>query len=330
MKNTLLFLVSFFLLVSCKKDDSGLGENGIIRGTLYIHDTISNNPVPVANADIYIGFESKPDATHYNYKVKSDNSGNFDFLYLGEKGTYTIYTEYTTKVSGQDMIYKKDTSGVMAKKTPTIFKLMLEPQNHTGNMIGTVLIKDSLTNSLVPVVNANVYLGYKFGPTSSNYLLKVVTDINGYFSTSIVDKSTFDSYQLYIEKNIPTGGHSIQYTNLITYLSFVSAQNKIQLLPSDSIGYYSILFRDNNNTPQPNVNVCLFSNRHSFLNSAVCSGSFYNSKTNYNGLMYVSNLSVNGKYYIKAYQVAGQDTTWVKDSLIAPNSRYYRFTYTFQ
>jgi hypothetical protein len=320
MKTIVICLCCTLLLLQCKKEESGFGEVGVIKGKILIKDSLSDRNIPASNGDVYIGFGKTPDRTYYDYKIKADVNGKFELSYLSATGSYTMFAVYSVngvkyELTSKIQIDDGEKEFVLEKKDELVF------------LKGQILIKDTLSDGQIPIANVNVFLGYKSIPTYSDYSFKLLSDKNGYFFSPKIDTNSFKDYQLLAEKSIFIGGHMISFKRYLSFSDFNKVKNTMEVVPSDSVGYTSIKFISTANTPQPNVYIYLFANKLSFLNSKNGSGSFFNSVTNYKGLTYLSGLTVNSNYYFKAYQIAGQDTTILNDSLIIPNNRYPKFTF---
>lgn len=318
MKKLIYILAATILIYGCKPK-AGFGGDHNLSGTVYVLDTLSNNKVPVSNAIVYIGFTSAPNPGNYSYKTITNSIGNFDFTHLiGDKNLvdktkYKFYLYVSYEQPGTKIVFEKDTT---TETTAENIPLILRPKKVTGQINGTAFLRDSLSNQLIAVSGADVYLGYNFQPATTNYTYKLTSDANGNFQTNNMDVSDISAYKFYFKKSVRIGGNTVIFSSALTYTSLAAQGFTVQLLPDDVIGYMTIKTYDNNNTGQPGFTTCLFSNRTIFMNSVLASGSFYSTTTNQKGLAYVSGLGVGSKYYIKSFKVFGNDTIIGKDSII--------------
>ncbi len=335
IKKISLLIVCCYLFTQCQKE-TGFGENGSIVGTVYLKDSLSNNQHVVANASVYVGFGISPDASNYNYKVTTDAQGKFIVPYLVIGKHYNLKITYEGAVAGEKRTYEKILINVFVSKTPPHIKyvdVILNQTDHVNTIAGMVQIKDSLSLAIpftyIPVAGADVFLGYQFSPTPSNYTYKLITDADGYFKSPTLDSASIADYRFYVKKQVAVGGNIIPFVYAGNYSAFQSAGHQVTVAPSDSMGYVTIKLTAGS-TPQPNATICYFSNRTFFDSSEVCEGSFHSSTTNLKGLSFISGLAPAAKYYYKAYLLQAQDTIWAKDSVMVSGTPYQLKTSAFQ
>lgn len=330
MNKFMLFLIitGFISVSGCVKDDSGFGGNEKITGKLIMQDTLSNGTIDVPDAWVYIGFNFMPNTVNYSYKTQTDKYGHFEISNLLESGKYQIYALKSFQMSSSQIVLSADTN----IGNPKIdLELFLRPDKMVGYLSGVVMMHDSITNGTTTVASADVYLGYKFIPNTTHYTYKLNTDENGYFTSSLIPISDSLNYTFFVSKKITIGGNVITLSSINTFQAFRLKSNKIEILPSDSIGYITIKITDLfGMTPQPFVTWCLYSDPRPYNNEKPCEGSFYSSATNFSGLGYVSGLALNSKYYLKGYLAYSSDTLWVKDSLFISTIPYPVFTFKLE
>jgi hypothetical protein len=320
MKKILHYFLSalFICLVFYKcKPKQGFGGEKSLYGTVYIQDSLSGNNIPIEGSIIYIGFGYTPNASNYSFKIASDKLGKFNLSNVFDKNGSTSYTYYAhavyEKTNGSTKTtYTVDQSLSMDSENT----LILNTNSTIQNITGKVFMKDSVSSGVIPVTGAEVFLGYNFTPSPSNFTYSVSTDANGFFKTNKIDMSSGSNYQFYVRKIIPFHGNNLSFSANLSYTTFSLQAFTIQLQPNDGIGYMTIKSYDNNNTGQPGFTTCLFSNRTIFMNSVLANGSFYSTTTNQKGFAYVSGLGVGSKYYVKSFKVLGSDTIIGKDSII--------------
>ncbi|MCX6245879.1 MAG: hypothetical protein NTU98_14390 [Bacteroidetes bacterium] len=330
MKKLIFFMMLAVAVAftSCVKEKSGFGSSGKISGNLITNDSLSNGKVPVPNAMVYVGFDYKPNTVTYSYKTPSDKYGHFEIPFLLSDGKYQLYAIKSYLRDGVQYTVSLDTNLGYPQENLTLF---LRPDLKTGRLSGVVEMHDSLTNGSMTVRSADVYIGYNFVPNSTHYTYKLQSDANGFFISPLVPFSDTLNYTFFATKNIFIGGRMMTFSRIRTFSEFRVGGNLLELLPTDSVGFVRIMILDRSgSTPQPNVTWCLYSDPRPFYKPKPCEGSFYSSSTNINGLGYVSGLAQNGKYYIKGYKPFGNDTLWVKDSLVIPGSPYPDFTFKFK
>lgn len=326
------FIIALLLSLgfnACKPDENGFGGSAKISGKVQMQDTLSASLTHVVNADVYIGFGFKPNSANYSYKAKSNELGYFEIPNLYKNGKYFLFASKTIKRGINELIYKVE-SEIDDVSDSTFVTLTLLTDINLDYLSGNVVIKDSLSEDLIPLINSDVYLGYGFQPNSTHFTYKLTSDVNGYFKSPYINLSDSLNYQFYVSSNIYIGSHTVVFSRRFTYTEFKSAGNTIELLPEDGIGFITIRIKDMNGTPQPNMDWCLYSNRFFFQHSIQCIGSIYSKTTNFKGMGYASWLTPGSKYYVKAYREVGGDTLWVKDSINITSALYPVFDITLQ
>jgi hypothetical protein len=332
MKKIIFIIIVLTIILTCFycKPKAGFGKDKKISGIVYLKDSISSNNTAVQNATVYIGFESEPSATNYNYKTVTNNLGEFSFEHLfdrtngsSDKINYHLHTVY--EQPGTKRLFEDTLTTAASHEN---IEIILAEKDAKSIIEGTVLLSDSLSNTLKTLSNADVFLGYSFLPTSSHYTYKVQSDANGRFVSPALTTGTANSYSLYIQKTINIGGNPVLFKTTLNNQQLDALNKQVELLPANNIGYLRLQVVSGNLTPQVGFTTCVFSNKAAFSNTLLCNGSFYSQATNLSGYIYLSGLNPGSKYYLKSYKIYGNDTILAKDSLIYSNILYPAHTTT--
>ena len=192
------FLISVFGL-SCSPDPIGFGGNGKISGRINILPNPFSNKdsISASFTDIFVGFNSKPNSENYNYKLKSDTLGNFSLNHIFEGNEYFFSFLNELKLDNQTILFKLDTILASGEE----HNLIINKEKNFLRFKGIIKMKDSKSSNLLPVKDANIYIGNGYIPSSTNYTFKLSSNENGEFVTQYFKLLDITQINIYVTYN---------------------------------------------------------------------------------------------------------------------------------
>ncbi len=294
-----------------------------IQGKVQTNDKNSSKKIPVPGAMVYIGYNYIPNSTKYLYKLETDENGEFTtpFLKIEDENSFNIFVIYTKNI---DILSNSTTFKVLLSNNNII---SLSKESDLIDINGNVKLYDFNRNGdLIAAANTSVYVGNGFIPTVSNYTYSTKTASDGSFT--IKNILTVDTVNLsfYFQNNYQLYEKSVLLENQIQFNK--PKLTNVILNPKDLPGIISIKVIDLNGTPQPNIQICCFSNSTLSQKYKGCEGSIFSSKTNKFGKVFTNDLQDNGTYFVNGLAIVGQDTLPLKvaDKIIVSKTFPQEFT----
>jgi hypothetical protein len=214
-------------LIYCRPDELGFGEQNSIKGHVVRSDTLSDSTIPVANADVYVGFGFNPQALNFSFRTKTDSLGDFKVDYL-KSGTYDILVIYKKPMPGYDIIYSAEASIEANDESndngPE--EILITSSENVDAITGRVFTPQGLRNELLPQKNVAVYIAYNKTPTTTQYVYKLTTDENGAFTSPNTNLSNSSLYQ-FLAIYTPAVGNELR--QVVAYRDFESNGKVIYL-----------------------------------------------------------------------------------------------------
>lgn len=332
MKNLYYFsiLVFLFALTSCdKKLDQPIAGKYNISGTVFlITDSIGKiDTTKIKGCDIRLGI-SPTDADDYILSTSTNSFGYFQFNKISSQ-TYHLWATYKnedehsiqqTVSINKDKLNEDDVSIVNI-----YFKNVIE-ETVSYRIEGKLVYEDLLTGKILPANDAQI----TYTRTSPNYEITNTCDAGADGIFTIDDLNFFDVIAIdYTLKQ--TGAGEVLYKNAKSDNLIV--QDSVTILSPEPLNYFSggdllVTVIDDNQTPQNNFNVCLYSNRVSFQQdtASTCRGNYTDTPTNAYGKALFFNLPESGKIYIRSSKLlSGGTFLQTTDSIDLIDSDVYQF-----
>lgn len=281
-----------------------------IEGTVRRKLTSSISDMYVAGATVYIGYSSTPTKDKYLLKLVTDENGKFasPYLKIVEPEKYNLYVTYQFKE--EPLLSAKATLADLDNADGVV---LLAQDSEFSSVNGIVNGYDYISDGrVVGLSNADVYGAIGFEPSAENYTFKTKSVQQGRFSINNIPKSDVKNLYYFVRYDYISQGKSVSFEKSFRASGEQRDLGSILLLPTESPGICQLRIIDESGTPQPNVSVCVFSNRAAFANSKGCSGSFFEEQTNLYGNVFVNDLRRDGTYYIRGLSVVGGDTLKLK------------------
>lgn len=287
-------IVLLSLGLGCQKADPvGFGGSNQILGRVFYPDSLTNDSVPASHAQVLVGFDDQVTAIDFSYKTFSDSLGYFAIKNLLMDDAVKLLIIHKVRIRNQIVTLYQESE---TKPSPKRVNFLLGSNGATDTVSAYVKGYDFTTNGrLIPMKGVKGFVGVKFNPTEARYTYKALSVSNGEILFRTI-KDTKADFRFYFTTDYPVLGRSI---TLEYAASSKENIRSVVLRPSTLPGIVGIRVVDKNNTPQPNISICLFSNRAQFKAVTDCSGSIFSGLTNAYGFVFVPELQAGGKYYLK-------------------------------
>lgn len=200
-----VFSLIILLTAGCKKSEADdLGGTAIIRGSLYIHDTLRSfsGALPLKNQEILVKYPADSNTLNYMYKVTTNVEGGYGFTNLQKGASYYLYSEKEegglTFASGKLINLTNDTTVVSDTLFPVFKKYSLLK----------ITCRDT-TAARNPLYNAQVCVFANDSAAQHNQcagsIINTFTDISGNVFFPKLPARTY-----YINAQLATPGNTIK------------------------------------------------------------------------------------------------------------------------